>query len=68
MKLDLDAYNEIKDRLRKNLLEMESQLEKFPEIHNKIMSNLVNLKSLISQINNGDNGWQVRSMEDDFNE
>ena len=68
MKLDLDAYNEIKDRLRKNIVEMESQLEKFPEIHNKIMSNLVDLKSLISQINDGANGWQVRSMEDDFSE
>ena len=68
MKIDVEAYETKKDRYRRNIVEIEQKVEKYPEAHRDISSYIMNLKSFITEINEGLNGCQVRSMEDDFGE
>ena len=68
MKLDLEAYNEIKDRIREGVVHIEQEVQKSPEVHKEVVSYLMKLKSLITEINEGSNGWQIRTMDDKFNE
>ena len=67
MKIDVDAYNEVKDRIRGSLILIEKELEgNFPEAHREVKSHIMELSSLIQEMNDGENGWDIRSMEDAF--
>ena len=67
MKIDVDAYTEVKDRIRGNLVQIESQLEEnFPEAHREVKSHIMDLSKLIQEMNDGEKGWDIRSMEDAF--
>ena len=67
MKIDVEAYTEIKDRIRQSLVLIDSELDdKYPEAHGHVKSYIMKLERLVQEINDGENGWEIRSMEDAF--
>ena len=59
--------NEIKDRIRQSLVLIDSELDdKYPEAHGHVKSYIMKLERLVQEINDGENNWEIRTMEDAF--
>ena len=68
MKIDFDAYTEIVDRVRMNLVRIKGRVVDGFIDYDEIDEYISNIESLLQEINEGKNGWEIRSAEDSFDE
>jgi hypothetical protein len=66
MKIDLEGYNHLKDRIRSNTILIDQVLdEESPELHKRLSDSIKDMYQIIEDMND-ENTWDIRDTHDDF--
>jgi len=67
MKIDLEGYEHLRDRIRGNTVTIDQVLDKEnPELHKRLSDQLKDLYQIIEDMND-EHTWDIRDNHDEFN-